>query len=677
MQYAVLGKTGLRVSRLGFGAMRLPMKAGRVDRDLAVPMMHRAFVLGVNLIDTAVMYCNHDSQRAVGEALQSWPGRIYVSTKNHLYDPNDERAWWKNLEDSLRHLGVDSIDLYHHHGLTWKRYLESVQPPGGILRWMLRAKEQGMIRHICFSFHDTAENLKRLAETGHFEAVILQYNLLDRSNEPAFEALRKAGLGVIAMGPVGGGRLGAPTLALARLLPGAASVAEIALRFVLASPYIHVALSGMSAIEHVEENARIASRRHALTASEKRRVRQILSRYKKLADLYCTGCKYCMPCPAGVNIPAAFMARIQQRVYGLEQHARFYYKRLASSAVQCVACGQCLAKCPQHIDIIAQLRDTIRALDERYGTIQGLVRPARLVEVGRTGRRTSARLQVRLELHNISDKIAKPRLVWSPSRGVCPEGQPASIRPIGAFERRHVAQILRVSDLSRPIMPGVKLEAGAELQTTVWPESFRVALARPEGSETARTGRGDIRLDKPEQLVQGKPEVLKAHRLRAGFRYTDSELILRASVADDLLAPRSPRHTPAAIDRVVLILDARRGLRFGTAGYGDRVLQMSLLAPPVKGPAGQGVAIHRPAGLDASQVRVATRRTRTGFALTAHLPWALLGLRSTAPGLRLGLEIALISHNRARKPVVRLSWTGDAESLRHAGLRGYLFFVDG
>ena len=187
MQYAILGKTKLRVSRLGFGCMRFPMRGEHVDRDLSIPLLRRAVELGVNYFDSAVGYCNQESQRVVGEAFEGMRDRVILSTKNPFYNKKDEKTWWTNLENSLERLRTDHIDLYNFHGLNWKAFQEHVDGPDGQLRWMQRAKDDGRIRHIGFSFHDKMENLKKLAGTGLFEAVTLQYNLLDRSNEPAFE----------------------------------------------------------------------------------------------------------------------------------------------------------------------------------------------------------------------------------------------------------------------------------------------------------------------------------------------------------------------------------------------------------------------------------------------------------------------------------------------------------
>ncbi len=117
MQYTTLGNTGLEVSRLGFGAMRLPMQGETIDRELAIPMIHRAFERGVTYIDTAVGYCNQDSQRVVGEALKGWRDKVVLSTKNHCFEAN-EKAWWTHLEDSLERLDVETIDIYNTHGIN-------------------------------------------------------------------------------------------------------------------------------------------------------------------------------------------------------------------------------------------------------------------------------------------------------------------------------------------------------------------------------------------------------------------------------------------------------------------------------------------------------------------------------------------------------------------------------
>ena len=370
MIYRTLGRTGLKVSQLGFGAMRLPMtgegEAARVNRELAVPMIHRAFEAGVNYIDTAVGYCNQDSQRAVGDALKGWRDRVILSTKNHYYGP-DEKEWWKLLEQSLERLQTGHIDIYNHHGINWKGWVENVEPR--VSGWMRKAKEQGLIRHICTSFHDSPEALKKIVETGYPDVITLQYNLLDRSLEEGIALAHARGLGIVVMGPVGGGRLGDASAVLEGLVPGIARVPELAMRFVLANPHVAVALSGMSTLAQVEENLRVASDPSPLSAADQAAIQEHLVRMKKMAELYCTGCNYCLPCPGEVAIPKIFERYNRGRVYGLWDSARRDYARIGTvpwdggkKADACSECGACEKKCPQHIPIRQQLREAHKAL---------------------------------------------------------------------------------------------------------------------------------------------------------------------------------------------------------------------------------------------------------------------------------------------------------------------------
>jgi predicted aldo/keto reductase-like oxidoreductase len=370
--YRELGKTGLKVSQLGFGAMRLPMVGegadARIDRELAIPMIHRAFEAGVNYIDTAVGYCHGDSQRAAGEALKGWRDRIVVSTKNHEYG-EDEKAWWKNLEDSLERLQVDFIDIYNHHGVNWACYEEKIAPRVG--KWMQKAKEQGLIRHICVSMHDNAEGMRKLIDSGYTESITCQYNLLDRQLEDSIAYAHEKGVGVVVMGPVGGGRLGAASELLAGLVPGIERVPELALRFVLANPSVSVALSGMSTMAQVEENIAVASSEVSINEEENAAILAHAERLGAMADLYCTGCGYCMPCPQEVNIPSIFTKYNFGRVYGLWQVARDAYANIGKvpwekgkTADACVDCGACEKACPQHIPIRKQLKEAHKALAE-------------------------------------------------------------------------------------------------------------------------------------------------------------------------------------------------------------------------------------------------------------------------------------------------------------------------
>ena len=373
MLYRSLGRTGLVVSQLGFGAMRLPMVGegdeARVNRELAVPMIHRAFAAGMNYIDTAIGYCKRDSQRAVGDALRGgWRDKVVVSTKNNYYGL-DEKVWWGHLTDSLERLGVECIDLYNHHGLRWARYEEFVAPV--MSQWMQKAKDQGMIRHIGCSFHDSNDALRKLVDTGYAEVITLQYNMLDRSLEDGIAYARERGVGVVVMGPVGGGRLGADSETLAAMISGIRRIPELALRFVLANPNISVALSGMSTMQQVEENLATASRDVALSAEDRRAIDEHLGRLAELAKLYCTGCGYCLPCPSQINIPSLFGIYNHAKVYGLWDHGRKAYaqirkppvnKKRGAPADACSDCGACETKCPQNLPVRKQLKEVHVAL---------------------------------------------------------------------------------------------------------------------------------------------------------------------------------------------------------------------------------------------------------------------------------------------------------------------------
>ncbi|MDR2532911.1 MAG: aldo/keto reductase [Oscillospiraceae bacterium] len=376
MIYRNFGKTGIKMSSLGFGAMRLPMveKDGAkiVNYELATPLMQRAFELGVNYIDTAPFYCDSDSEAAVGKALKGWRDKIYLSTKYPTENASgdDMRSW---LEKSLTRLDTNYIDFYHMWGINIGT-MPRIDVKGGVLDSARKANEEGLIRHISFSFHDKAENMFKIIDTGIFESVLCQYNLLDRTLEDAIQYAKEKGLGTVIMGPVGGGRLGAPSDVIKSLLSrDVKSSAEMAMRFVISNPNIDVALSGMQDLHQLEENAKIAAIEGALTNAEIEQINAMMAENKKLAQLYCTGCNYCLPCPKKINIPHIFSLMNYHKVYELTDFSKAEYQKLyiplenrkasweigwGVDAGQCAECGICEEKCPQKLKITEQLRDT-------------------------------------------------------------------------------------------------------------------------------------------------------------------------------------------------------------------------------------------------------------------------------------------------------------------------------
>lgn len=380
MIYKEFGKSGKKVSALGFGAMRLPMQKNgskKVDYDLAVPLMQEAFELGVNYIDTAPGYCDRDSEVAVGKALKGWRDKVYLSTKNPIENDSGD-DWRKRLEGSLEKLDTDYIDFYHMWGIGLESFRTKIDVKNGPIEAAQKALDEGLIKHLSFSFHDKPENMFPIIDSGYFSSVLCQYNLLDQSNEEAMAYAKSKGLGVVGMGPIGGGRLGAPSDLIKNMIGrDVKSTAEMALRFVLSNPNMDIALSGMENLEMLRENAKIANIEGHLTPDELSKVEAMMAENKKLAELYCTGCNYCLPCPKNINIPHVFTLMNYHKVYGITDHARKQYESLlvpmaertadwhksqGVSADECIHCGVCEAKCPQHLSIIKQLEETHLAL---------------------------------------------------------------------------------------------------------------------------------------------------------------------------------------------------------------------------------------------------------------------------------------------------------------------------
>lgn len=367
MQYREFGKLGYKISQLGFGAMRLPTKdGGNVDYNLAVPLIRRALDLGLNFIDSHHFYHNGESETAIGKAINGVREKVYLQTKTPMYREASEDERMRFLETALDKLGTDYIDFFLAHSYNSERFPKEHK---AFMKLCRRAKREGMIRHIGFSFHDTAEELKKIIDTGAYECMTVQYNLLNRSLEDMIDYAHEKGMGIVIMGPVGGGTLATPSREIMGMLSAKPhSSAEVALRFVLANKNISLAISGMSNLTQLEENVRIAENKVILSDEDSRNIRAALKEKKRLSDLYCTGCGYCMPCPNGVNIPQNFTIMNQYRLYGFKDLAGKRYQQLdregkgEGKAEFCVECGQCEPKCPQKIPIMKQLKEVAKTL---------------------------------------------------------------------------------------------------------------------------------------------------------------------------------------------------------------------------------------------------------------------------------------------------------------------------
>lgn len=369
MKYRDFGKTGLKISQIGFGCMRLPEieRDGQrvVDEEKAIPMLRRGYELGINYFDTAVGYNNGQSQYVVGRALKPFRDKVMISTKLPLGMANETDDFKRVLFQSLERIDTSYIDFYHFHGINKRDFDEKIVP----LKLMDEARkaiDEGLIRHISFSFHDDPNNMKYIIDRGEiFASVLMQYNLLDRSNEEVLAYAHEKGLGTVIMGPVAGGRLAAPSYLYEKLLgKKSGSTPELALRFVLGNKNVSCALSGMTTIEMVEENCRIGDEENPMSPEDWEKVTVMMEEIKKFSDLYCTGCAYCMPCPQGIDIPYIFNCYTYYNVYGLKDHARQMYARVGreergvgSPVSDCVECRECEDKCPQRIEISRRLKE--------------------------------------------------------------------------------------------------------------------------------------------------------------------------------------------------------------------------------------------------------------------------------------------------------------------------------
>lgn len=374
MVYRKFGNTGANVSAIGFGCMRLPEieKDGKwsIDQEKVNEMLSYAHGRGINYFDTAPYYCHSNSEAAVGEAVKSFRDEIYLSTKLPGGDLKKADDFWKFLEQSLTRLQTDHIDFYHVWGTNYNAFKAEIVDRG-VLPLAREAKEKGMIRHFSFSFHDKHENIKKIIELAESEGVplesmLVQYNILDRGVEDMLVyANGEKGLGTVAMGPVGGGRLANRTKFTDSLAGDSGLTSyELAFRFVLGNPNMCCALSGMRNMDDVRKNCDIADSNKPITEDEWRQISEAVDHLRKFSDLYCTGCGYCQPCPVGINIPHIFDQFTQYNVYGLSDNAkngyRDYIKNNGKTAKDCIGCGKCEKKCPQKLKI----RDELKRVDE-------------------------------------------------------------------------------------------------------------------------------------------------------------------------------------------------------------------------------------------------------------------------------------------------------------------------
>lgn len=378
MNYRVNPKNGDRLSILGYGCMRFPTRGNAIDEAEAERHLLAAIEGGVNYFDSAWIYHGGKSEQFLGGVLKrnNLRDRVKIATKLPVYLVRKAADIDRFFDAQLERLQTDRIDYYLMHILsdvaTWER-LKAM----GIEQWIERKKQSGQIVNIGFSYHGSKPEFRGLLDAYDWDFCQIQYNYLDVNNQAGREGLLYAearGIPVIAMEPLRGGKLahGLPkeVSALWESAQPKRSAVEWALRWVWNHPQVLLLLSGMSAMEQVQDNLRIASQAQADEMDEVQlamfdRARQIFGQKMKVP---CTGCGYCMPCPAGVDIPTCFTCYNLLGEGGLK--ARMNYMRDTGAwtdgpavASQCVQCGKCEAHCPQHIQIRSELKSTAKALE--------------------------------------------------------------------------------------------------------------------------------------------------------------------------------------------------------------------------------------------------------------------------------------------------------------------------
>lgn len=364
-----MGKTGEKVSALGFGCMRLPTRDDQsIDVDEATRMLRFAIDNGVDYVDTAWGYHNGQSEPFVGSALQDgYRDKVNLATKlpSWLIKCREDMDYY--LNEQLRRLRTDVIDFYLIHALN-RRYWKNLKEHD-IFEFMDSALASGRIRHIGFSFHDTLDVFKEIIDSYGWQFCQIQYNFVDTEHQAGLEGLKYAagkGIGVAVMEPLRGGKLATNVrddiLSIWTSSGIDRTPAAWALRWVWNDPDVGVVLSGMSTMDQVRENietAREASP-NSMSSSELAIVDRVREEYKKRIKVSCTGCSYCMPCPSGVAIPTCFDFFNDAYMFdSIEDHKKAYLRSVKKEnrASLCVECGRCEELCPQNIPIIEQLKE--------------------------------------------------------------------------------------------------------------------------------------------------------------------------------------------------------------------------------------------------------------------------------------------------------------------------------
>jgi predicted aldo/keto reductase-like oxidoreductase len=378
MLYRRFGRLDWAASALGFGAMRLPTIGGdeaNVDQEEAVRMIRYAIDHGVNYVDTAYGYHRGKSEVTVGKALRDgYRGRVRIATKMPVWKIRSEEDMDRYFLEQLSRLQVDYVDFYLLHALHGRAW--SKMKRLRVQDWLEKKLAEGKIRHVGFSFHDEYAVFKKIIDDyGKWDFCQIQYNYADEDYQAGTRGLKYAaskGLAVVIMEPIAGGKLAIKPAdsiqALWDKMPTKRSPAEWALRWVWDHPEVSVVLSGMRTMSQVVENVESADRSlpGSLTEEQLVIIDRIRRKYKKLGLISCSGCRYCMPCPQGVNIPELLAFYNEYYVKNEAEEVKGRYQKqipAESRAKKCVRCGRCEEICPQKLPIRELLTEAAFVLE--------------------------------------------------------------------------------------------------------------------------------------------------------------------------------------------------------------------------------------------------------------------------------------------------------------------------
>ena len=334
MEYRILGKTGLKISKMGFGG--IPIQ--RIDAEGTKELMHRLLEAGVNFIDTARGYTV--SEEYLGYALEGIRDRFVLATKSMA---QTKEAMASDIETSLKNLRTDYIDLYQIHNPSAAAY-EVITAPGGALEALMEAKAAGKIGHIGLTTH-SASLMEKVMEEDWVETLMFPYNIVETQAEELIARCGEKNIGFIDMKPLAGGAIEDATLAL---------------RFIAANPNVTVIIPGMAEPKELDQNLAAMEDNSPLTDAEWTKIYAIR---QELGSHFCRRCNYCAPCTAGIPISAVFLMEGYFSRYGLADWARGRYEALAGHASDCIDCGVCETRCPYELPI----RQMLKAAAEKFG----------------------------------------------------------------------------------------------------------------------------------------------------------------------------------------------------------------------------------------------------------------------------------------------------------------------